>query len=333
MRIGGIDIEVPPEKLQATFQRIISEHKLEAQAERIAGIVVQQTETGGQLLLKPSQLSAELGIDEEEAGVVLAWLHYCSQMAKLRSQQADDGGTVQEDAAGIGADANDASGVYETAYWKQRYQSTGEASEQSWFASYADMQEYIASRLQPTHRILIVGCGDDALSKQLFDAGFTNITNIDPSKVVVDSMQAKYGEMTWHEMEGTQMTFENCSFDVVIEKTFDNLLESFRKGDFTTKLFDEKIKSLWCEIHDVLKPGGVYVSLNFAPKGVVLPWFHTWQSGIKGVIGYSPWTSVDEFTMTPSNVPEEDRGSGLEHTTFIATKGDGSALAAGESGR
>lgn len=40
--------------------------------------------------------------------------------------------------------------------------------------------------------ILMVGCGNSRLSEDMFDDGFTTLTNIDVSRVVVDQMAARY---------------------------------------------------------------------------------------------------------------------------------------------
>lgn len=40
--------------------------------------------------------------------------------------------------------------------------------------------------------ILMVGCGNSRLSEDMFDDGFTTLTNIDVSRVVIDQMVARY---------------------------------------------------------------------------------------------------------------------------------------------
>lgn len=45
------------------------------------------------------------------------------------------------------------------------------------------------------HRILVVGCGASKLSIELYEAGFTNITNIDISEVVINHNRKKYGQL------------------------------------------------------------------------------------------------------------------------------------------
>lgn len=40
--------------------------------------------------------------------------------------------------------------------------------------------------------ILMVGCGNSRLSEDMFDDGFTTLTNIDVSRVVIEQMIARY---------------------------------------------------------------------------------------------------------------------------------------------
>ena len=57
--------------------------------------------------------------------------------------------------------------------------------------------------------ILIVGCGNAPFSEDLYDDGFTNITNNDISEVVIDIMSKrnkdKRPKMKWLVMDATDM--------------------------------------------------------------------------------------------------------------------------------
>lgn len=68
----------------------------------------------------------------------------------------------------------------------------------------------------------MVGCGNSKLSEQLYNIGYKNIINIDFSTFVIDQMNHKYKEicpeMQFLEMDACEMTFENSSFDFVIDK-------------------------------------------------------------------------------------------------------------------
>jgi 2-polyprenyl-3-methyl-5-hydroxy-6-metoxy-1,4-benzoquinol methylase len=70
-------------------------------------------------------------------------------------------------------------------------------------------------------RVLMLGCGNSLLSEVLYDAGYTNIVNIDYSAVVIEQMKARHAEsrpkMSWLEMDVTDLKFED-EFDAVIDK-------------------------------------------------------------------------------------------------------------------
>ena len=67
--------------------------------------------------------------------------------------------------------------------------------------------------------ILVPGCGSSTLGSHLYKEGFTNITCIDTSKVVISQMTDLYSDLEQMEfttMNSTQMEFipENC-FDLI----------------------------------------------------------------------------------------------------------------------
>lgn len=68
----------------------------------------------------------------------------------------------------------------------------------------------------------MLGCGNSKLSEQLFSIGYKNIINIDFSSVCIEQMKNKYKEicpeMQFIEMDACEMTFENSSFDFIIDK-------------------------------------------------------------------------------------------------------------------
>ena len=96
-------------------------------------------------------------------------------------------------------------GYGEKSYWDQRYANE---DKYEWYLSYAQFKGQLLPHLNvadyPTPaaddtrrprsslRVLVVGCGNSELSKQLFDDGFTGVESIDYSEVVVDKMNQTY---------------------------------------------------------------------------------------------------------------------------------------------
>ena len=72
------------------------------------------------------------------------------------------------------------------------------------------------------------GCGNSALSYELFLGGFPDVTSVDYSSVVVDAMRARYAhvpKLRWETMDVRALGFPSESFNVVLEKgTLDALL-------------------------------------------------------------------------------------------------------------
>jgi SAM-dependent methyltransferase len=104
-------------------------------------------------------------------------------------------------------------------YWDARF-----AKEESydWLGTYADVRPLLRAALRPTDRILLIGCGNSTLSADLYDDGFTQLTNIDYSAVVIDTMRAKHAEarpaMKWECMNMLALAFDDGAFDVVLDK-------------------------------------------------------------------------------------------------------------------
>jgi EEF1A lysine methyltransferase 4 len=83
------------------------------------------------------------------------------------------------------------------------------------------------------HKILNVGAGNSRLSEEMFEEGYTQITNIDISNVCVKAMKEKYKEkpetFKYLLMDARAMDFPEASFDAVIDKaTIDSILVTDR---------------------------------------------------------------------------------------------------------
>ena len=121
-----------------------------------------------------------------------------------------------------------------------------------WYQRYAGVKDIITQYITPSHQILNVGCGNSSynfpfvnipikiivnnliklnvgMSEEMYEEGYEHITNIDISTVVIKQMQEKYKEkcsnMKFFTMDVRNLTLENESIDVVIDKgTLDSIL-------------------------------------------------------------------------------------------------------------
>ncbi|KIO20014.1 hypothetical protein M407DRAFT_142136 [Tulasnella calospora MUT 4182] len=151
-------------------------------------------------------------------------------------------------------------------YWENRY--ANDEGTFDWFKSYADIKDLLHDLIpERSSRVLVLGCGNSTLSDDMWQDEYRNIVNIDYSGVVIGKMKSKYEDrdgMEWLEMDVRELTFENNSFDVAIDKgTMDAMMAV--KGDVwnpppqvvddCTREIDEAIR--------VLRPGGIFIYLTF----------------------------------------------------------------------
>ncbi|NXB02583.1 EFMT4 methyltransferase, partial [Cnemophilus loriae] len=72
------------------------------------------------------------------------------------------------------------------------------------------------------------GCGNSALSHDLHELGYTDVTSIDFSPACIAAMRARYARcpgLRWAVMDIRALAFPDASFDVVLEKgTLDVLM-------------------------------------------------------------------------------------------------------------
>jgi len=111
--------------------------------------------------------------------------------------------------------------------------------------------------------ILNIGCGNSSLSRDMYEAGIENITNMDFSEPVIESMhvkhQTRFANMKWEVASVEDMTefAADDAFDVVIDK---GCLDCILCGDESTKRITGALK----EVSRALKPGGTFISISFA---------------------------------------------------------------------
>ncbi len=163
--------------------------------------------------------------------------------------------------------------------------------------------------------ILIPGCGSSSLGAQLYKEGYTNITNIDSSKVVINQMSDRYQDLDQMEytlMDATNMEFipDNC-FDLVIDKAlFDCVLCGANNMTNIIKLVKE--------MYRVLKPNGKYIMFSHSPP-------NTREPILYGNERCHDWSiTVDEVAKPPVNNLDEPHTDSVFYV-YTCTKAAASA--------
>ncbi|XP_058731713.1 uncharacterized protein LOC131603429 isoform X2 [Vicia villosa] len=165
-----------------------------------------------------------------------------------------------------------------------------------WYAEWPHLRDPLISLLQTltplpsSLPILVPACGNSRLSEHLYDAGYTSITNVDFSKVVISNMLRSNIRarplMRWRVMDITAMQFEDESFGAVIDK---GGLDALMEPELGPSLGNQYLS----EVKRVLKPGGKFVCLTLAEPHVLDILFSKFRLGWK--------MSVDAIPLDPSS--------------------------------
>lgn len=105
----------------------------------------------------------------------------------------------------------------------------------------------------------MAGCGNSRLTEIMFEDGYTTITNIDASRVVVDQMIENYRDkptLQWLEMNVLSLDFPDETFNVVIAK---GTVDAVLCGDSSI----ETMAKLCSEVSRVLKPNGCFFIITY----------------------------------------------------------------------
>ncbi|KAM9005323.1 EEF1A lysine methyltransferase 4 isoform X5 [Sarcophilus harrisii] len=156
----------------------------------------------------------------------------------------------------------------EARYWDERYRHALDAAPYEWFGSYEAFRDLLEPELHPEDRILVLGCGNSALSYELFCGGFPNVLSVDYSPVVVAAMRERYAHvpaLRWETMDARALRSPPGTFDVVLEKgTLDALLAGERDPWTVSPEGIQTVDQVLSEVSRVLTPEGRFISLTAA---------------------------------------------------------------------
>lgn len=161
-------------------------------------------------------------------------------------------------------------------YWEQFFSKRSTPFE--WYGQYTDLCHILHKYVKTSSKTLVVGCGNSTLSENLYDAGIHDIINIDISEVVVKKMAARNFEkrpkMSFAQMDMLEMSFDNGSFDCIIDKgTLDAIYSN------TDDVTVTKVGRMWDEIGRVLKTGGRYMCITLAQQHILSSLLQRFSSG------------------------------------------------------
>jgi EEF1A lysine methyltransferase 4 len=154
------------------------------------------------------------------------------------------------------------------AYWNERFKTE---DHYEWLCGFDDVMTYFTQDVpNKSASVLILGCGNSPFSAQMADAGYTNVTSVDFSSVVIAKMTDKYKEshpaLKWVEADVRRLDrlFERHSFDVVVDKAcLDALVcdegDPWSPNNDTIADMEQALNS----IARTTKMGGLFLSIGF----------------------------------------------------------------------
>jgi SAM-dependent methyltransferase len=115
-------------------------------------------------------------------------------------------------------------------------------------------------------RVLDVGCGFGYIAHRFAEYGARETTGVDLLQHRIETARRRYPALSFARADATQLPFEDASFELVTQFTcLSSVLD--------VAVRDRIVGELW----RVVAPGGVLVSYDLAPAGVVLRALRAWQ--------------------------------------------------------
>jgi len=204
-------------------------------------------------------------------------------------------------------------------YWDARYR---EEEQYDWLAGYGLVKHILGEKLKrfgKDAKILHLGCGNSSLPMDLYNDGWTDITNIDISEVVVDRMKEQHGHMKWLAMDMTKMTFPDDTFDIVLEKaTLDSLLVEDTSPWEPSTPAKRLLVSCLTEVERVTKPSGTFVSITFSQPHFRVPLLCS--PGLGWAVGVDTFSKEGGFDYYVMVAERGDPGPALERWRLPVVK-------------
>ncbi|XP_063922561.1 eEF1A lysine and N-terminal methyltransferase homolog [Zophobas morio] len=152
-------------------------------------------------------------------------------------------------------------------YWDSFFKKRG-AKAFEWYGEYPELSTHLHKYIKEQDDILVTGCGNSTLGRDLYDIGYHKITNIDISQVVIRQMlsqtEKERPNLKYLQMDALDMSFNDESFTVVVDKgTLDALMPDSTPETLT------KIETYFTEVQRVLKLAGRYICVTLLQEHIL----------------------------------------------------------------
>ncbi|CAK9000076.1 unnamed protein product [Durusdinium trenchii] len=195
-------------------------------------------------------------------------------------------------------------------YWEERY--TRDPEPFDWYQRWAGLKDTFTEFAQPSHAILMLGCGNSRLSEEMYEEGYHSITNIDLCMTVIKAMQEKYRDkpgLTYKQMDGRSMELPDANFNVVIDKA---CLDSILCGEGST----HNAQKLLTEVSRVLQPNGVYIAVSHGQPSYRLTYLQRPEFGWN----VKTYTVQKPMMGMTASLSADDKDS--VHYIYVCVKGE-----------
>ncbi|RZC40643.1 Methyltransf 25, and/or Spermine synth domain containing protein [Asbolus verrucosus] len=141
-------------------------------------------------------------------------------------------------------------------YWDSFFKKRG-AKAFEWYCEYPELSEHLHKYIKQQNDILIIGCGNSTLGRDLYDIGYSKITNIDISQVVIRQMLAQNEKerpnLKYLQMDALNMSFNDEHFSVVLDKVVCTKFKALPQKILEVNLTDSDKMQRYESIADVIE--------------------------------------------------------------------------------
>lgn len=167
----------------------------------------------------------------------------------------DDIDNIPSDNAGYGVPS----------FWDEYYSRSDHSYD--WYQPYPSFRKMITRIAQSNSKILIPGCGNSLMMEDMINDGFSDVTGLDISRVVIDQMKEKYSDiplLSWIQGNICHTEIPADTYDVIIDKGLhDSLL-------CTIDNVDRNINDYFTEIQRMLTRAGVFICISYVRPDMML---------------------------------------------------------------